>query len=276
MRHPLVVGNWKMHGTQHEAVALARAVVRGFDKLASSLDIARRQPQRRSRERRRRRGVDVAIAPPFTALGAVRDVIRGSAIGLAGQDLHWEIEGPFTGEISPNMLRALGCRFVIVGHSERRRLFHEKDEAVAKKVHASLAAGLRPILCVGETLPERERGLAYRILAGQMRSALKSLGKSAIGTLEVAYEPVWAIGTGRNASPDQVREAHGWIRELLQELCGARGAEQTRILYGGSVRPDNAAQLAATAGVDGLLVGGASLKARDFLQIVRFFVPARG
>ena len=273
MRPPLVVGNWKMHGTQTEAYALARAIVRGFNHLASSLDFTRDDPERRSRGRRRRarRGVEVALAPPFTALGEVGKAVRGSRVGLAGQNAHWENEGAFTGEISPTMLRALGCRFVIVGHSERRRLFNEGDEAVAKKMLSCVRAGLRPILCIGETLPERHKGLTYRVLSRQLRAGLKGLGKNGIENFDVAYEPVWAIGTGRNASPEQASEAHRRIRRMLGALCGKKLAKEIRILYGGSVRPDNAPQLAAAAEVNGSLVGGASLGARDFLRIIRSF-----
>lgn len=250
MRPPLVIGNWKMHGTQIQAYALARAIRRGAKKY---------------------RRVELALAPPFTALSAVGKALRGSRIGLAGQNVHWENEGAFTGEISPTMLLALGCRFVIIGHSERRRLFHEGNEAVARKMLACARAGLRPILCIGETLPERRKGLTYRVLSRQLRAGLKGSGKNGIENFEVAYEPVWAIGTGRHASPEQVSEAHRRIRRMLGALCGKKLAKEIRVLYGGSVRPDNASQLAAAAEVNGLLVGGASLSARDFLQIIRSF-----
>ncbi|MBI2359571.1 MAG: triose-phosphate isomerase [Deltaproteobacteria bacterium] len=250
MRPPLVVGNWKMHGAQTQASTLARAIRRGVKSF---------------------RRVEVALAPPFTALGTVGKIIQGSRVELAGQNVYWENEGAFTGEVSPTMLRALGCRFVIVGHSERRRLFNEGDEAIAKKMLASVRAGLRPILCIGETLAERQKRLTYRILSRQLRAGLKGLGKNGIETFEVAYEPVWAIGTGRNASPEQVSEAHRWIRGMLGTLCGKKVAKEIRILYGGSVRPDNAPQLAATEEVNGSLVGGASLRAPDFLRIIRSF-----
>lgn len=253
MKPPLIVGNWKMHGTQTEARALARRIAKGL------------QNQER---------VEVALAPPFTALSAVSEAIRGSTLRLAGQNLHWETDGAFTGEISPKMLRALGCRFVIVGHSERRRLFNESDEAIAKKMAASLSTSLRPILCVGETWEERKRGTTSPIISRQLRAALKEIGKGAIEKLEIAYEPVWAIGTGRNATPDQVSMVHLWIREILQGIYGRDQSRSCRILYGGSVRPDNAGELAKVADVNGLLVGGASLKARDFLHIIRTFVSA--
>ena len=253
MKPPLVVGNWKMHGTQAKARALAQKIRRGLKEV---------------------KGVEVVLAPPFTALATVSKAIKGSPLRLAGQNAHWELQGAFTGEIGPEMLADLGCRFVIIGHSERRRLFHEADEAVAQKIPASLRAGLAPILCVGETLAERERGLTSRVIARQLRIALKGLEKSAIGKSAIAYEPVWAIGTGRNATPDQVNRVHVWIRKVLAGLFGGKGSATCRILYGGSVRPDNAIELAATPEVNGLLVGGASLKAEDFLGIIRAFLRA--
>lgn len=253
MTRPLVVGNWKMHGTQAEAAELAQEIRRGS---------------------RRIERVEVVLAPPFTALFAVARSIAGSSIQLAGQNVHWEMRGAFTGEISPVMLAELGCKFAIVGHSERRRLFNESDATVAKKITACLSAGLRPIICVGETWHERTNGMTTRVIGKQLRVALKGLGKSAIENFAIAYEPVWAIGTGRNATPDQVRHAHLRIRKILRDLFGGKGFQGCRILYGGSVRPDNAAELASTPEVNGLLVGGASLKAEDFLRIVRCFVRA--
>lgn len=254
MKPPLVVGNWKMHGTQAEALALLRQM---------------------RKELRAVKGVEVVLAPPFTAISAIRRVIRGSSLQLAGQNAHWEAAGAFTGEISPLMLRELDCRFVIIGHSERRRLFNESDQTVAKKMTMALRSGLRPILCVGETLRERRIGITARVIARQMRVALKGCGKNVIGKIEVAYEPVWAIGTGHNATPEQVSDIHRRIRAQLEDLFGANQAERCRILYGGSVRPDNAEELARIPEVNGLLVGGASLKARDFLSIARCFVRRR-
>ncbi len=251
MKPPLVVGNWKMHGTRIEALALARQIRKGLKNI---------------------RSVEVALAPPFTSLTTVTEALKESAIGLAGQNVHWEEEGAFTGEISPKMLRDLGCGFVIIGHSERRRHFNESDPTVAKKILASLRFGLRPILCVGETWQERRRGTTTQVIARQLRIALKGVGKSAIEKIEIAYEPVWAIGTGRNASANQVSEVHHGIRELLKKLAGDKRAERCRILYGGSVRPDNAGELAGVMEVNGLLVGGASLRAKDFLSIIQFFV----
>ncbi|MGH7829107.1 MAG: triose-phosphate isomerase [Candidatus Binatia bacterium] len=250
---PLAVGNWKMHGGQAEALILARAIHKGLRGI---------------------QGVEVAIAPPFTALVTVRSAVRNGPPGLAAQDVHWEESGAFTGEISANMLRELGCTYVLIGHSERRYLFGESDETVRKKMIASLSAGLRPILCIGETLQERRKGATTRVITRQLRLALKGLGKSAIKKIEIAYEPVWAIGTGHNATPDQVRQVHRRIREVLKQLFGKTEAERSRVLYGGSVRPDNAEELARLPEVNGALVGGASLKAGSFLKIVRCFASS--
>jgi triosephosphate isomerase len=249
MKPALVVGNWKMHGTRSDAVKLATGVLRAY---------------------RQSRNVEVVLAPPFTALAAVSAALRGGAVKLAAQNLHWETEGAFTGEISPQMLRDLDCRYVIVGHSERRRLFGDSDAIVAKKVGAALGAGLRPILCVGETLGERRLGQTNEVIARQLRVALKGLSKSAIEKLTFAYEPVWAIGTGKNATPQQIASVHGFVRELLRRRAGF-SAHACRILYGGSVRPDSAAELAGVSEVNGVLVGGASLKVDAFASIVRSF-----
>ncbi len=251
MKPPLVVGNWKMHGTESEALRLVRQIRMGVKAL---------------------HGVEIVLAPPFTALAAVHKLLRGSPLQLAAQDVHWEMEGAFTGEISPRMLRESGCRFVIIGHSERRRLFGESDRVVGRKMFAALQTGLRPILCVGESWQQRKRGETRRVVAGQLRAALKGLNKSAIGKIAIAYEPVWAIGTGRNATPDQVSEVHCWIRSCLKKLAANKTAQSCRILYGGSVRPENAGELSKAQEVSGLLVGGASLKPRDFLIIARYFV----
>lgn len=254
MNPPLVVGNWKMHGTPSEASSLARHIRKGTTGIKK---------------------VDVVLAPPFTALTKVHEILRGSKIQLAGQNLHWQTEGAFTGEISPKMLRDSGCRFVIIGHSERRHLFHEGDQDVAKKIVASLQAGLAPILCVGETLQERRKGSTARVVTRQLRIALKGITKSVIQRIEIAYEPVWAIGTGHHATPDQVRRVHGLIRNFLRKRFGKKPGEQNRILYGGSVRPDNAAELARVPDVNGVLVGGASLKPKDFLRIIGVFIPLK-
>jgi triosephosphate isomerase len=251
MKTPLVVGNWKMHGGQSDCRALARAIVRGLEK----------NPCR----------ADVALAPPFTAVGAVGNAIRRSGIQLAAQNCHWEERGAFTGEVSPSMIKELRCEFVILGHSERRHIFGESDEMVARKLAAASTQGLRAILCVGETLDDRRRNLTTRIIIRQLRSALKGLPKDVIEKLEVAYEPVWAIGTGQNATTAQVSQVHQRIRKYLTASFGNSKGRGVRILYGGSVKPDNAAELAVLDDVDGLLVGGASLKAETFLPIVRSF-----
>jgi len=253
MKRPFIVGNWKMNGSHAEALRLAQKIRKGMKNI---------------------KAVEVALAPPFTALGTVVEVTKGAGgagLWLAAQNVHWEEKGAFTGEISPKMLRETGCRFVIIGHSERRHLFHESDSMVARKIISALHWGLLPILCVGETLKERRSGSARRVISRQLRAALKGLANNAIDRITVAYEPVWAIGTGHHASADQVRQAHRWIRDTLRRLFGSSVAAETRILYGGSVRPDNATDLAGVSDVDGLLVGGASLKADDFLRIIHDF-----
>ncbi len=247
-RKKFVCGNWKMHRTAAEARALV-AELRG---LAEGLA----------------EKVDVAVAPPFTALAAAADALRGSRIALAAQDVHWEAQGAFTGEVSAAMLREIGCAHVIVGHSERRQLFGETDESVNRKAKAVLGAGLAPIVCVGETLAERESGRTLEVVSRQVRGGLAGLPADQVGRLTVAYEPVWAIGTGKTATTAQAQEVHAAIRALLRELAGAV-ADQVRIQYGGSVKPDNAAELLAQPDIDGALVGGASLKAGDFSQIVK-------
>jgi triosephosphate isomerase len=247
---PLVVGNWKMHGTLAEASTLARGVVNG------ARDVS---------------GVELALAPPFTSLPTVAAITRDSGIALAAQNAHWEMRGAFTGEVSPEMLRELGCRYAILGHSERRHIFMETDEMIAKKVPAAIAAGLQPILCVGETLDERQADKTDAVVSRQLTSALKGLDKGVIKSVSVAYEPVWAIGTGHNATPRQVEEVHRAVRRLLAQLWSKEHAGNCRMVYGGSVKPENAAELAAVQDVDGFLVGGASLQADSFLKIARAF-----
>lgn len=251
MNAPLVIGNWKMHGGQSECLALARAVLKGLKK----------GPCR----------ADVALAPPFTALGTVGNAIRRSKIKLAAQNCHWDEHGAFTGEVSALMIKELDCEFVIIGHSERRHIFGESDEMIARKLATANAQGLRPVLCVGETLDERQHKLTFKIITRQLRSALKGLAKDAIEKLEIAYEPVWAIGTGQNATPAQVDQVHQQIRKYLTTTFGSAIGNGVRIVYGGSVKPENANELAALEEVNGLLVGGASLKAETFLPIVRSF-----
>jgi triosephosphate isomerase len=238
-----------MHRTVAEAVALARDVAAGLAAASGGK-------------------VQVAIAPPFTAIHAVAGALAGTGLEVAAQDVHWEAQGAFTGEISAAMLAEAGCRHGIVGHSERRQLFGETDDSVRRKVGALLAANLLPIVCVGETLAEREAGKTLAVVDRQVRGALAGIPSAALAALTVAYEPVWAIGTGKTATAAQAQEVHAAIRKILREL-GGDAADAIRIQYGGSVKPDNAAELMSQPDVDGALVGGASLKAGDFLSIVK-------
>jgi triosephosphate isomerase len=241
---PLIAGNWKMHKTLAEARALAQEIRQG---LSPSADM------------------EVAVAPPYTALAAVAAEIAGSPVKLAAQDVFWQKQGAYTGAISPPMLADVGCHYVIIGHSERRQYFQETDETVNRKVKAVLEAGLFPIVCVGETLAEREQGQTFSLVERQVRRGLAGLALSQGERLVVAYEPVWAIGTGKTATPDQAQEVHKLIRGLLPEVVGTAAI---RILYGGSVTPDNAQELMAEPDINGALVGGASLKAASFLGII--------
>jgi triosephosphate isomerase len=247
-RTKFVCGNWKSFKTTGEARALVSALAPLLAPLGGK--------------------VQVAVAPPFTALAAAAEAIRGTPIELAAQNVHWEPQGAFTGEIGPPMLADLGVRHVIVGHSERRQLFGETDAGVRKKAAAVLQAGMLPIVCVGETLAEREAGRTLEVVSRQVRAALEGLAAGDLQRLTIAYEPVWAIGTGKTATTAQAQEVHAAIRALLAGL-GQGVAEAVRIQYGGSVKPDNAADLMAQPDVDGALVGGASLKAADFSQIVK-------
>ena len=245
-RRKFVCGNWKMHKTADEAVQLVREL---RDKLADA-------------------PAQMAVAPPFTALAAVKQALEGSRIELFAQNCHFEKQGAFTGEVSAAMLRDAGCHGVILGHSERRQYFFETDELIAKKLRAALGEGLHPIVCVGETLQEREAAQTWAVVSRQIRSALAGLDAASLQQITLAYEPVWAIGTGRNATSAQAQEVHGQIRGLLRELGGDAAASAIRIQYGGSVKPDNAKELLSQPDVDGALVGGASLKAADFVAIV--------
>ncbi|HTP29659.1 MAG TPA: triose-phosphate isomerase [Anaeromyxobacteraceae bacterium] len=247
-RVKFVCGNWKMYKTTAEA----RQLVQELSSLVGGLAGK----------------VQVAVAPPFTALAAVAEPLRGTPIELAAQNVHFEPQGAFTGEVSPGMLLDLGVKHVIVGHSERRQLFAETDEGVRKKVVALLRAELLPIVCVGETLKERESGETLSVVSRQVNGALSGLSSGELGRLTVAYEPVWAIGTGKTASAAQAQEVHAAIRKILRDLAGG-AADLVRIQYGGSVKPDNAAELMGQPDIDGALVGGASLKATDFFQIIK-------
>jgi triosephosphate isomerase len=247
-RRPVLAGNWKMYKTVPEAVALATELRAGIT----------------------RTDVDVVLGPAFTALSAVAGVLKGTAIGLAAQNMHPENEGAFTGEVSPLMMKDAGCTHVILGHSERRQLFGETDEGVAKKAEAAFRHGLVPIVCVGETLAERESNRTSEVVERQTERALRGLGADQVAALVVAYEPVWAIGTGRTATPQQAQEVHALLRGLVARSHGEPAARALRILYGGSVKPDNIGALMAEADVDGALVGGASLVAASFLKIVDY------
>jgi triosephosphate isomerase len=247
MRIPFLAGNWKMYKTVAEAVKYVKEL-RG---LVKDVD-----------------GVEVVVAPPFTALHAAGEAARNSNVGIAAQDLYWEREGAFTGEVSGAMVVDAGAAYVIIGHSERRTLFGESDAGVNRKLAAALAAGLYPIACIGETLDQRERQETFDVLDRQIKQGLDGLSSDQIAQLVVAYEPVWAIGTGRNATPAQAAEAHGHIRKRLRQWFGSDAAELCHVIYGGSVKPDNIADLMSQPDVDGALVGGASLEVRSFLEIV--------
>ena len=254
-RRPLIVGNWKMFKTVAEALELATAVKNAAAPTVHSND------------------VEVALAPPFTALFPVGKRLDGSQVALAAQNCFWEPSGAFTGEVAPPMLKDLGCRYVIVGHSERRQHFGETDAAVNLKAKAVLKAGMKPILCIGETLAERDAGEALGRIANQLSEGLFGFTAEMLHGAVLAYEPIWAIGTGRVASTEQAEEVHAFIRQYLHDQLG-EVAKAVRILYGGSVKPNNIAGLMAQPNVDGALVGGASLKAEEFLQIVRYHEAA--
>jgi triosephosphate isomerase (TIM) len=248
VRTPIFVANWKMHMTAAEAVAFAEAFV----------------PQVGGAQ-----GVDVAIAPPFTALDRLSRALAGSNVALAAQNVNPEPKGAFTGEIAPAMLADLGCRYVIVGHSERRTYYGESDAYVANKAAALFAAGMTPIVCIGESLEEREAGRTIDVVAGQLAGSLALVPEARAAELVIAYEPIWAIGTGRTATPETAQQVHAFVRERVRARFGAAG-DRIRIQYGGSVKPDNVDDLMAQPDIDGALVGGASLDPAAFSRIVRF------
>ena len=247
-RKPIVAGNWKMNKTSDEAEALAKSVV----DAVSGVD-----------------EVDVVICPTFTALERVAGVVKGTSVGLGAQNVYWEAEGAFTGEISTAMLLTCGCTHVILGHSERRQFFGETDETVNRRVKAALAAALSPIVCVGETQQERESGVTDDVVRGQVTGSLAGLSPEEVGKLVIAYEPVWAIGTGLTATPEQAEEVHALIRSVLADGFGQDTADAVRIQYGGSVKPDNAAILFSQPNIDGGLIGGAALDAESFASVVK-------
>jgi triosephosphate isomerase len=246
---PIIAGNWKMNKTVSEAVEL----VRQLRTLLSGV-----------------KGVEVVVAPPFTALYAVCKEAEGSSIRPAAQNLFWEEKGAFTGEVSPVMLKDLGCQYVIIGHSERRQFFGETDETVNKRMKAALNHGLNPIFCVGETLREREENKTFLIIGSQLEGGLGGIAEKEMERVVVAYEPIWAIGTGKTATPEQAEEVHLFIRQKLEKLSSREISGEIRIQYGGSVTPENVKGLMSQKNIDGALVGGASLKADIFSKIVRF------
>jgi triosephosphate isomerase len=243
----VVAGNWKMFKTVRESIAHVRELRTALGNIS---------------------GVDVVVAPPFTALHAAADALAGSSIAVSAQNLHWEREGAFTGEVSAAMIREAGATCVIIGHSERRTLFGETNLTVNKKVAAALGAQLTPIVCIGETLPQRDANQTHAVLDEQLHDGLDGFTADQLQTMIVAYEPVWAIGTGRNATPEQAQDAHAHIRARLRQWFGVDLAERCRVLYGGSVKPDNAAALLSQHDVDGALVGGASLDVKGFTAII--------
>lgn len=247
MRRPLIAGNWKMNLDRAAAVALAQGVAQGTLHME---------------------GVDVAVCPPFVYIDPVAKALEGSTVGLGAQNMYHEAKGAFTGEISAAMLCDLGCKYVILGHSERRHVLGETDKEINKKVRAALAAKLAPIVCVGELLAEREAGQTLDVIRRQFAGSLAGLSAEEMARLVIAYEPVWAIGTGKTATPEQAEQVHLDLRRIVEDRYNKQVAEQVRILYGGSVTPDNAAQLLAQPDIDGALVGGASLKTPTFLALV--------
>lgn len=248
MRIPIIAGNWKMHKTMEEAVQFVRQI----------------------REDVKNTDREVVLCVPYTSLLAVKKEIEGTNIQLAAQNLHWEDYGAFTGEISPLMLKEIGIDYCIIGHSERRQYFNETDQTVNKKVHTALNHGIRPIVCVGETLEQREKGETQDRIKTQVIEALKGLNALQIKDIVLAYEPIWAIGTGKTATPEQANEVIAWIRTNIQEIFGVSAAETVRIQYGGSVKPENISAIMAQKDIDGVLIGGASLKPDDFIQMVNF------
>lgn len=251
MRVPVIAGNWKLFKTVGESVALVHELI----PLVAG-----------------KRGVEIVVAPVFTALSRVGDALEGSNVRLAAQDCFWEEEGAFTGEVSPKLLKDVGCSHVIIGHSERRQYFGETDSTVNKKARAVIAAGLTAIVCVGETLAERESEQTFSVIEKQIQAGITELAADDFINVVIAYEPVWAIGTGKTATDAQAQEVHLFIRRLIARLCGQSVADAVRILYGGSVKPDNVKGLMAQPDIDGALVGGASLKAESFAAIASFNV----
>ncbi|RKY35760.1 MAG: triose-phosphate isomerase [Candidatus Omnitrophota bacterium] len=252
MRRLVIAGNWKMNKTISEGLELVRQM---------------------SMELKDVKDIDIIVCPVFTALYSVSLEIEGSNIELGAQNLFWKETGAFTGEISPVMLKDVNCKYVIIGHSERRSIFKETNEFVNKKLKAALKTGLIPIVCVGERLEDRQMNKTFDVISDHINGALQGLSADELKDIIIAYEPVWAIGTGRNASPEQAQEVHAFIRKMITDNFGASVAEHLRILYGGSVKPENVEAIMAQPDIDGALVGGASLKADSFVQLVRLCLP---
>ena len=248
MIRPIIVANWKMHKTIPEAVEFAKQLKKEFSEPGD---------------------VDIVIAPPFTALRPVADVLRDSPLHLSAQNMHWAEKGAYTGEISATMLVDAGCEFVIIGHSERRTLFGETDGMLNKKIHSALKSGLRPIFCIGETLEERESGITFRIIQKQIKEGLNNIISDDIRRIALAYEPIWAIGTGKTATPLQAQEVHRFIRKTIATDLEHAHASETVIIYGGSVNPENTGSLMNQPDINGALVGGASLDFESFADIIK-------
>ena len=248
-RMPLLAGNWKMFKTIPEALELVNGLKKNCAQVSDR---------------------EILVCPPFTALYAVSQVIKGSNIKLGAQNLFWETKGAFTGEIAPGMLVDAGCKYVIIGHSERRQYFGETDETVNKKMKAAFAAGLVPIVCIGETLAEREKNITFSVVERQVKNGLAGLAAEQSKTIVIAYEPVWAIGTGKTATPQQAEEVHAHVRKLYGGMYGDAVSDAVRILYGGSMKPDNISELMKQPNIDGGLVGGASLEADSFTKIIKY------
>ncbi len=249
MRRPIIAANWKMHKTIAEAVDFVTRLKRDVFQLED---------------------IDIVVCPSFTALGAVSELIGDSNVALGGQDLFWEEKGAFTGQVAPAQLKDAGCAYVIIGHSERRQFFGETNQTVAKKIKAALKVGLLPIVCIGESLQEREGGKTDAVITQQFQEGFEHTSREEFQNIVIAYEPVWAIGTGRNATPEQAQQVHYVIRGLAERKFGKEAAAALRIQYGGSVKPNNAAELMAQPDVDGALVGGASLEVDSFVQILKY------
>jgi len=265
-RVSLIAGNWKMNKNVEESVELVNAIKQ---KLSDGSEVNKCSPRLQSgvSEANNR---EVLVCPPFTSLVVVKEILKNSVMKLGAQNMYFEKSGAYTGEISPTMLKNAGCEYVIVGHSERRQYFGETDESVHKKMKVAFENGLIPIVCVGETLQQREKNEAFSVIERQVKTGLTGLTGEEPKILVIAYEPVWAIGTGKTATPQQAEEVHAFIRKLYSEIYGNDAAESIRILYGGSVKPDNVSEIMRQPDIDGALVGGASLKADDFIKLVRY------